>query len=354
MNRRFLQLLMAPALVAGLVTVGTAGADAAVSHAKKLPSATLNGSGSTFQLAFDQAAIQEFTTLQPNITINYSGGGSGKGRQDFADSVVQFAGTDAPYPAATASAPSTAPKNPFFYFPTIVGPITVSYNLSGVSKLQLSGATIAKIFSRQIKTWNDPAIAADNPKVKLPSTAITVARRSDSSGTTQNFTTFLTKAAPTDWTLGAASTINWPADTQGGTGNSGVAQIVKSTDGAVGYVDYSDAKAAGLTFAAVANASNKFIRPTPAGASLAASKAVVNPDLTYNPIYAPGLKSYPITSPTWIIVYQAQSDAAQGKALKAFLTYILTAGQKLAPTVDFAPLPPQLTKKALAQVKKIG
>ncbi len=352
MNRRFLQWLVAPALVAGLVTAGTTAADAGVAHAKKLKSATLNGSGSTFQLAYDQAAIQAFTATQSNITINYAGGGSGKGRQDFSSQTVDFAGTDAGFSSAELAG---IKGGDYFYIPIVVAPITVSYNLSGVKKLQLSASTIAKIFQRTITKWNDPAIAADNPKATLPSTDITVAHRSESSGTTNNFTTFLTKAAPADWKLGASSTISWPSGTQGGTGNAGVATIVKNTDGAIGYVDFSDAKATGLTFAAVKNQSLKYVAPSIKSASAAAATAAIPDNLLFDPIFAPGPTAYPITSPTWILVYKTQTDPAKGAAIKAFLSYILGAkGQKLATTVDFAPLPKPLATRALANVKLIG
>ena len=136
------------------------------------------------------------------------------------------------------------------YFPDVIAPVTVSYNLSGLSKpLQLSAPVIASIFQAKITTWNNSAIAADNPGVTLPSTPITIAVRSDSSGTTQNFTQFLVDATGDGWTLGTSSTIKWPATARAGNGNGGVASIIKSTPGAVGYVDYSDAKASGLTFA---------------------------------------------------------------------------------------------------------
>ena len=185
----------------------------------------------------------------------------------------------------TAAADAAKVKGgPILYFPTVADPITVSYNLSGVKSLQLSPDTIAKIFQRQITKWDDAAIAADNPGVKLPSTSITVARRSDSSGTTQNFTTFLNKASPSVWTLGAGSTVNWPADTQGAPQNAGVAQIITKTDGAIGYVDFSDAQAIGMTYAKVKNADGKYIAPSTAGASLAVAGATVNADLTYDPI----------------------------------------------------------------------
>lgn len=335
------------ALALPMLLIGNA-ATASTPSAAKLKSATINGSGSTFQYGFDQVVIGGFKQKQPSVTVNYQSVGSGQGRTDFANGVTDFGGTDAPY-----SAKDPQPPKPFLYFPTVVAPITVSYNLSGVKGLQLSGDTIAKIFEAQITTWNDPAIKAENPKVKLPSTTITVAHRSDGSGTTANFTLFLTKAAPTTWTLGTGSTVAWPASTQGGNGNTGVANIVKTTDGAIGYVDLSDATASDLQVAKVKNASGKYTLPTLAGASAAAAGATVNANLTYDPIFAQGPAVYAITSPTWDVVYTTQTDAAKGNALKGFLTYIYTDGQKLASSVNYAPLPKPLLKKALAQVKQI-
>jgi phosphate transport system substrate-binding protein len=329
-----------------VLLIGT-GASAAP-KTNKLASATLNGDGSTFQLGFNQVVIGAFKPVQKAVTINYQGNGSGQGRTDFVNGIVDFAGTDAAYKPTDPQ-----PPKPFFYFPTVVAPITVSYNLSDVSKLKLSGDTIAKIFSGAVTTWDDAAIKADNPSAKLPSTKITVVHRSESSGTTANFTSFLTKAAPSSWTLGSGSTVSWPSSTQGATGNSGVAKAVKDTDGAIGYVDFSDANASGLTFAAVKNSSGKYIAPNLASAAAAAQGATVNADLTFDPINATGPAAYPITSPTWIIVYQDQSDASKGAAVKAFLNYIYADGQKLASSVDYAPLPKALLKQAKAQVNKI-
>jgi phosphate transport system substrate-binding protein len=344
-----LRWLVPAALVVGLVTSGAvvAGANAPAQGG----SATLNGSGSTFQQPYNEEVIGAFKQKDANVTINYSGGGSGKGRQDFADQVVDFAGTDAPYNAADAA---NVKGGTFFYFPTVAGPITVSYNVKGVSKLRLSPETLAKIFQGDIKTWDDAAIKADNPGVKLPSTAITVAHRADSSGTTQNFTGFLAAAAPGTWTLGTGSTVSWPADQQAGQGNPGVGQIVKGTDGAVGYVDFSDAKALKLKFASVKNKDGKFVAPSLKATTAAIDKAQVAQDLTYNPLNASGSGAYPIASPTWILVYQNQSDSAKGTAIKNFLNYIYGNGQKLAPEVDYAPLPKSLLDKAKAQVKQIG
>ncbi len=334
------------ALALPVLFIGNA-ATASTPTQAKLSSATINGDGSTFQLGFNQVCIGGFKQQQKAVTINYQGNGSGAGRTDFVNGVVDFAGTDAAYKSTDPQ-----PPKPFLYFPTVVAPITVSYNLSGV-KLNLSPETAAKIFSGAVTTWNDAAIKADNPKAKLPSTTITVVHRSDSSGTTANFTSWLTKAAPTDWTLGSGSTVSWGSSTQGATGNSGVAKLVKDTDGAVGYVDFSDANASDLTYAAIKNSAGKFITPSLDSAAAAAQGASVNADLTYDPINSDGAAAYPITSPTWIIVYTDQTDAAKGNAIKGFLNYIYSDGQKLASSVDYAGLPKGLLKQAKAQVKQI-
>ena len=314
-------------------------------------SGTLNGSGSTFQKAYNDQVVTTFDQKNSGATINYQAKGSGAGQTDLQNGVVDFAGSDVLVKAADVS---KFKGGDLLYFPTISGPITVSYKLSGVSSLQLSATSLAKIFSRMAKTWDDPAIKADNPGASLPSTPIVVAHRSDASGTTANFTSFLKKADPTDWTLGSATTVQWAPDTQGGTGNNGVAQIVKNTDGAIGYVDYSDAKVAGLVFAQVRTAGGRYVTATLDGASEAVKNATVAANLTYDPINAPGDASYPITSPTYIITYAKYTDASKVALLKAFLSYIEgPEGQAAAKDVDFAALPSDLAQKALAQAGQI-
>ncbi len=202
---------------------------------------------------------------------------------------------------------------------------------------------MAKIFQRQITNWNDPAIAADNPDAKLPDQAITVAVRADGSGTTENFTKFLDAAVGTGgdgtWTLKSGSTVQWPADVQAGQGNSGVAQIISSTPGAIGYVDLSDAKAANLQFAVVQNKAGKFVEPTLEATSAAAENIEVKPDLTFFTGWADGDASYPIAAQTWIIAYKNQTDKAKGEATKAWINYVLTEGQDAANAIDYAKLP---------------
>ena len=311
-------------------------------------SGTLNGSGATFPKAFYEDAIAGFAEIARGVTVNYNGVGSGQGKKDLAAGTSDWAGTD----SLVADADKATFKGPFLYFPTVAAPITVSYNLSGVSKLNLSPATLAKIFVGTITTWNDPAIAADNAGVTLPSTAITVAVRSDGSGTTSNFSKFLAAAAPDAFTLTAGDTVAWPKS-QAAKGNAGVAQLVKSTSGSIGYVDYSDAKATGLTFASIGNKDGKFVQPTLEGASAALAGATINADLTYSALNAPGAAAYPITAGTYIIVYTSISNPTQASAIRGWLNYVLTEGQTLAPEADFAPLPTSLRDSAIAQIAKI-
>jgi len=328
---------------------GSAAAGGGSSSSSSNLSGTLNASGSSFQLTFQQAAISAFKSVQPGMTVNYGGGGSGKGRTDLAAGTVNFAGSDSPIPSDEQS----TFKGTVLYFPVIIGPITMSYNLSGVSNLKLDPKTIAGIFQGKIKTWNDPAIKADNSGVSLPSTPITLAVRSDSSGTTQNFTLFLEKAAGSAWTLGSDSTIKWPSSARAGSGNGGVAQIVKSTPGAIGYVDYTDAKASGLSFASVKNQSGAFVAPSADSASASAGGVDIKPDLTFAAVWGTGANAYPITYQSWDLVYAKQPNANDAAMLKAYLGYLLGDGQKLLPDLGYAPLPSSLDQKAVAQLSQI-
>ena len=165
-----------------------------------------------------------------------------------------------------------------------------------------------------------------------PARAITVAHRSDSSGTTAKLHPVPAWTPPgSAWTLGASSVINWPATTRGGSGNAGVSQIIKSTPGAIGYVDYADAKASGLVFASIKNKDGQYVAPSTTAASAAAGQASVKPDLTFSAIWAPGANSYPITAQSWVLVYQTQPNANDAKLLQAYIGYLVGDGQKLLP-----------------------
>jgi len=314
-------------------------------------SGTLNGSGSTFQLVYQQAAISAFKSLQSGMTVNYAGVGSGTGRTNLAAGTVNFAGSDSPIPSTDL--PLFKGKT-VLYFPVVIGPITMAYNLPTLTKpLQLTPAVISDIFQAKVTKWNAPEIAAINPGVTLPSIPITLAVRSDSSGTTANFSLFLVDSSPSTWKLGTGSTISWPSTAHAGSGNSGVAQVVKSTAGAIGYVDYSTAKASGLTFASVKNKDGNYVAPSVAGASASAAGVTVNPDLTFHAVWGTGATAYPITYQSWDLVYAKQPNANDAKLLKAYLGYLLGDGQKLLPALNYAPLPSSIDSSAVAQLSKI-
>ncbi len=313
-------------------------------------SGTLDGSGATFPKGFYEVAIEEFESVAPGVTVNYGGGGSGKGKQDLADQVTVWAGTDSLVKDEDAV---RFKGGEFLYFPTVAAPVTVSYNLDGVDELHLSPSVLGKIFSGTIASWDDPAIAADNSGVSLPSEPITLAVRADGSGTTSNFTKYLVAAAGDDWTLGSGDTVPWAGNVIAGQGSSGVSQTISSTPGAIGYVDLSDAVASGLTFASIQNKDGEFVQPTLEAASAAVEGAELESDLTLNPLNPGGADAYPITAVTYILVYADQTDATIGAAVKGWINYVLTEAQDFAAEVDFAPLPASVQDAAIAQLDKI-
>jgi phosphate transport system substrate-binding protein len=311
-------------------------------------SGTLKASGASFPNTFYQYAIEKFSDVAPDVELTYQSVGSGAGKKDFGNNLVDFAGSDSTVKDGDGPAAGS-----FYYIPTVAAPITVSYNLSGVSKLQLSGPTLAKIFGAKVTKWNDPAVTADNPGVTLPDKAITVVHRSDASGTTNNFTKYLVKVGGADWTLGSGDTVAWAASTQAGEKNTGVAQLIKQNDGTIGYVDIADAKASGLVYAAIKNKNGKFVAASLEGATAALAGAEVKDDLTYDPLDAAGDATYPITAPTYLLVRPTYTDAKRGTLVKGFVKWLLTDGQKLAADKEFASLPAALQTKALAKLDSV-
>jgi phosphate transport system substrate-binding protein len=312
-------------------------------------SGSIKGSGSSFQDAFNQEVISQLKSVAPKLTVSYNAVGSGTGKKEFGQGLTDFAGTDSLVKEGDGPA-----QGSFLYVPTVSAPITISYNVSGVDKLQLSPETLAKIFSTTIKKWNDPAIKADNSGVNLPDKNITVVHRSDGSGTTSNLTKYLAAAAPSDWKLGSGDTVNWPSSTQGAEKNTGVAQAIQQADGSIGYVDFSDATEAKLTFASIKNKSGQWVAPSIEGAAAAVENAEVKDDLTYSPLNTDGATAYPITSPTYVLIRTKYDDQSKAAAVKGFVRYLLTDGQSVAKDVNFAALPSSLQQKAIAQLDKIG
>jgi phosphate transport system substrate-binding protein len=330
----------------------TAASSASSSASTSTASGTIKAAGSTFQTNFQQTAISAFKSVDPNATIDYDPVGSGSGRADLYSNTVLFAGSDSPVPAKEAS--KVPAGKTILYFPVQIGPIAMAYNLPGVTGLKLNATVIAGIFQGTIKTWNDPAIKALNPGASLPGTTITLAVRSDSSGTTANFSQYLVDAAPSAWKLGTSSTITWPSTARAGDGGSAVAQIVKSTTGAIGYVDFSTATAAGLHAASVENSAGDYVAPSSASATAAASHVTPKANLTFSTADEPGATSYPITYQSWDLVYSVQPNATDVALLKAYLGYLLSsAGQALLTPLNLAPLPSNLDSAAVAQLSQI-
>ena len=318
---------------------------------------TLNGAGSTFAAPIYQQWSSNLKSQ--GLTVNYNPVGSGTGVTDLQTATVDFAGDDQELLAADIK----GMKGPVFQFPVAFGAITVSYNLPGVkSGMKLTGPVIADIFAGKIKTWNNSAITSLNPGLTLPSTAITVVHRSDSSGTTAGFTTYLAKVSPS-WSssIGAGKLVKWPVGT-GAPGNSGVAAAVKQTTGAVGYVEQAYALVNNFTFAAVKNSSGTYVLPTIENTSAAAVGVKVSPTLGMVTVDSPAPTGYPITSQTFIDTYQdpcksGGASSGTAAALKSFLTYAFGDGQKTLGSgsgqIPYAPLPASLVQKDQAQLTKL-
>ena len=313
-------------------------------------SATINGAGSTLAAPIYQQWGSNLSGQ--GLTVNFNAVGSGAGIAQLQAGTVDFAGSD---PAEKPSEVK-AGKGPVAQFPIAFGGITVSYNLSGVkSGLKFDGKTLADIFLGKVKTWNDPEIKALNPGVSLPSTSITVVHRSDSSGTTKGFATFLSDYSPA-WTAAAGvpdKTVKWPTGT-GAAKNSGVAAAIKQTSGAIGYVEQAYALQNGFTYAAVKNSKGSFVLPTLPATSAAAVGIKVPADLAISTINSPNATAYPIVSQTFIVTYKDMCKAGISQSVasgvKKFLTYGLGAGQAIEKQLSYAPLPASLVAKDMAQL----
>jgi phosphate transport system substrate-binding protein len=312
-----------------------AGTTASVTAADKL-----TGAGATFPYPLYAKWFDAYNT-QKQVQINYQSIGSGAGVKQLAAQTVDFGASDAPLnDEDMAKMPA-----PVVHIPTVAGAVVIAYNLPEVKqKLKLDGAAIADIYLGKIKKWNDPAIAALNAGVKLPATSITVAHRSDGSGTSYIFTNYL-KSSSAEWSekVGAGKSVDWPVGI-GGKGNDGVAGVVKQSPGGIGYVELAYARQNKLPFASVKNAAGKFVDASADSVTAAAKGAV--PELQKD-VRSPIANSkdpaaYPIAGFTYILVYEKQKDAAKAAALKAFLTWAVKDGQAMAASLDYAPLPEEV------------
>jgi phosphate transport system substrate-binding protein len=326
-----------------------------------IPGGTINGAGSTFV----QPLVEEWgkaTSDSDGLTVNYTGNGSGAGQAQLINGTVDFAGSDPPLEPAQLKQVSSKNGTSAVQLPVAFGAVTVSYNVPGLKTgLKLDGATIADIFLGKITKWNDPAIAKLNSGVNLPATDIAVVHRSDDSGTTKLFTTFLGDYSPT-WKsqVGVDSTVKWPTGT-GANGNDGVAGAIKQTTGSVGYVELAYAIQSGFTTASVKNSDGQYVVPDLKSTTAAAANIKVPSNLGVLSVNASGADSYPIASATHLMTYQDMCKAGLSKTdaenVVGFLNYALGAGQATAGKLDYAGDPPNIlgpAQKAVAGLECNG
>jgi phosphate transport system substrate-binding protein len=350
-----LTLISALAIVLTLFTAACGGGNTSTtgSSGANCPSTkVLNGAGSTFDGPLFSKLFTVYPTVQCGADVNYQLIGSGAGINDLLNQIVDFGATDAPM---TDSQLAKSPNGPIIHIPVTLGAVAMSYNLPNIpGHLKMTGQLIADIYLGKVKTWNDPEIAALNPGINLPNQTITVVHRSDGSGTTSIFTHYLSAISP-EWAskVGAATTVNWPVGV-GGKGNPGVAAAVKSTPGALGYVELAYVVANNFPYAVVKNAAGNYVAPSLDGAKIDASNVTNIPnDLRFYVVNAPGAQSYPITGFSWIIVYQHQSNADKGEALANMLWWVTHDGQSYSAALTYVPLPGSIVSKDEAQIKSM-
>jgi len=314
---------------------------------------SINGAGATFPAPVYQEWAARFKEDQ-GTTVNYQGIGSGGGIAQFSAGTVDFGATDSAMKDDEITTAQKKGSDPV-HVPTVLGAVTVSYNVDGIDQgLKLDGKTVADIFLGKVKKWNDPEITGQNSGAQLPSTSVTVCHRSDESGTTANFTSFLTDYSST-WKSGPGTdkSVKWPTGT-GAKGNDGVAGCVKQTKGAVGYVEQAYALQNKFTTAAIKNKAGKYVEPSLQATSAAAQGITPPDDLRFSTINAESPQAYPISAITFLLVWQdgckAGQNATQAKLVKNWLTYALGPGQQVAPQLEYAPLPDSIKTKAQAKV----
>ena len=319
---------------------------------------TLNADGSTAQQNAITQWTKDYQTACHGATINYSGGGSGQGVTDFKSGKVDFAGSDSALDPSKGEVAAAATRcgSPALDIPMVTGPIAISFKLSGVSSLTLTPQLIAQIFLGKITKWNDPLIASANTGVTLPATAITVFFRSDQSGTTQNFEKYLAANDSTDYT--ATPSKVWSGSVgQGKSGSQGVQQAVQSTDGSIGYLEWSFSGGQGIANAKVDNGGGAVaLTAKSAGAAVAAATVTgTGNDLALKLDYATkAAGAYPIILVTYEIVCTNYTDSAKGTLVKNFLTYTANGGQAGLPDLGYAPLPASILTKVQSSIAAIS
>jgi phosphate transport system substrate-binding protein len=312
----------------------------------------INGAGATFPNPIYSKWFSEYNKLHPDIAINYQSIGSGGGIRQLTNQTVFFGATDGPMTSEQIQAAGAH----VMHLPTVLGAVVPVYNVPGLSgELRFSGPLLADIFLGKVTKWNDKAIAAENPGVNLPADDITVVHRSDGSGTSYIWADYLAKVSP-EWSkrVGVATAVNWPVGV-GGKGNEGVAGLVKQTPNSIGYVELIYALQNKIPYGVVKNSTGNYVKANleSVTAAAAATEGKMPPDFRVSITNAPGKDSYPISSFTWLLLYESNKDKARAQAMVDFVKWAITDGQRYAAELGYAPLPASVVKLETEAIKRI-
>ena len=348
MNRKHMTLI---ALVLSAVTVAAiTGAVAPAAHANPV-SSNLTGAGATFPYPLYSKWFDVYHQ-KTGIEINYQSIGSGGGIQQLKNGTVDFGASDAPL----ADAKLKEMPRKVLHFPTTAGAVVLAYNLPTLGQpLKLTSDLVAAIYMGKITTWNDKRIAAVNPGAALPAAPILPVHRSDGSGTTYIFTTYLSAVnGPWKEMVGANTSVSWPAGI-GGKGNEGVSGLIRQTQGSVGYIELAYAKQNRLPVAHVRNKTGQFVEPTLASTTAAAegASALLAKDVRTPIVNSPAPAAYPICGLTYILIYQDQRDPGKAHALAGLLRWAIHDGQEVAAPLDYARLPEAVVRVNEANLGKL-
>ncbi|KAF0225844.1 MAG: phosphate transport system substrate-binding protein [bacterium] len=310
---------------------------------------SLQGAGATFPFPLYSKWVSEYNKLNPNVKIDYQSIGSGGGIKQITEQTVDFGASDAPMTEDQLK----ALKKPLFHIPTTLGAVVVCYNLPGVvGELKLTPEVLTSIFLGEVKNWNDPKIATTNPDLKFPNKDITIVHRSDGSGTTAVFVDYLSKVSKT-WAdkVGKGTSVNWPVGL-GGKGNEGVTGQIKQVEGAIGYTELVYALQNKMPFASIKNKAGKFVIPSPDSVTAAAAATVsqLPDDMRVSITDAEGDAAYPMSSYTYLLVYQDMDNKVKAESLAKFLKWAIDDGQKIAKELNYAPLPEEVIKKVTEKI----
>jgi phosphate transport system substrate-binding protein len=353
--KRSFSILSAALITAAIAAAcGGGGSGPVRPPSESSPTATtkINGAGATFPNPIYSKWFSEYNKLHPSVEINYQSIGSGGGIRQLLERTVFFGASDQPMTDDMIAKAAS----PILHFPTVLGAVVPVYNLAGVNtQIKFTGPVLADIFLGKITKWNDPAIAKLNAGVSLPSSSITVAHRSDGSGTTFVWADYLSKIS-SEWKqkVGANSSLNWPVGV-GGKGNEGVAGLVSQTPGSLGYVELVYALQNKISYGAVQNQGGEFIVPDVASVTAAAAGAMstMPKDFRVSITNSPGQGAYPISSFTWILLYEDPQDKHHARIMSDFMKWALNEGQAMAVTLGYARLPEQLVPLELEQLNRM-